>query len=50
MLRVTPIALDNGLSGLLSSVALDESHEAETDSVGPSGSYAFVDERVDFSQ
>jgi hypothetical protein len=35
---------------LLASVALDESHEAETDGIGASGRYALVDEGVHLSK
>jgi len=49
-LGVPPIAIDDGYACLLSTVTLDESHEAETNSIRASRSYSFVYESIDLSQ
>jgi hypothetical protein len=49
-LGVPPIAIDDGDACLLSTVTLDESHEAETDSIRASSGYSFVHESIDLSQ
>jgi hypothetical protein len=50
LLRVSPVAVDDGVCCLLSTVALDERLEAETDGVGAGGGYAVAHERVDLSE
>jgi hypothetical protein len=49
-LGVAPIALDDGLPCLPSTVPLDESHKTKADCVGASGGYSVLYEGVDLSK